>query len=753
MTNHVDGMLEHSGRLQESRRAFGVETAAPWQRVVEEMAQEYYPKKSRKFVQNMFAGSIRSVIRELGEENATQIAHDIETFWKKRETFLDNKPTLRLGPELTGGEEEWISERENFNRLSLKDKLRWAAMTGGEYRLTQEELKKREVARKHAELKMVVAGAAVPVVKEGPAAPLEELVTAVQTLPEKSAKQKLGDAWKDVKERAGEWWEETKWRWRVAQMKVPEGAPKRPERLTRKQKVAWGLAATAFIGVGVYMLLHPGRSSAADFAALADTQDGRVALAAGKARDTVTARPRATATTAAPTETARPATPTMEAPVPPEVKFEVGGVIDLGQKFDLVVPAETAKIIGVKNQLRLHIDPVVDTDETWNPGLQAKLGDYKSYPDLGYVTRTHVGEVEAIGIHGGTPGGKPLNGEVFATADNPGVYEGARIDGEQNGHQVQFEVVAVRDVPTKVFNDKENGAFAEGSEDGIPSVFMRLDAVGLERDLQNKVDLVLYTCDDLQGTEFETRRVVFLRVRIVDGVPVGLTAEQTSNEMGSNPLLAETEEIVNMINQYPAENPQDAVKQTLGEFLKTHRYGWYERKVEMLSPEQKDVLDRVLRMLDNQTYQYDTNNDGLRDVIQCAEFIRLLSALGYAGSPDNLAGDAFVNVVDEVPADAREVSGDARVAMLNQFGREVRWGVGPEEVRGGMAFLRDDTVKEGHVGAVLSVERTIDGGYSVWIAQANGDGNGLASITHQIVYSEDALRGLIGPKSIVVVNR
>jgi len=110
-------------------------------------------RRSAGQIMNDMRFGVERVLEESGKQNEAQVIRDIETFFDNRKLLLDESPTIRVAPQLNSGREEWISEEEHFLRLSMTDKVRWAAEAGGQYRLAQEALAQRAEKRKIEALK------------------------------------------------------------------------------------------------------------------------------------------------------------------------------------------------------------------------------------------------------------------------------------------------------------------------------------------------------------------------------------------------------------------------------------------------------------------------------------------------------------------------------------------------------------------------------------------------------------------------
>jgi hypothetical protein len=100
--------------------------------------------------------------------------------------------------------------------------------------------------------------------------------------------------------------------------------------------------------------------------------------------------------------------------------------------------------------------------------------------------------------------------------------------------------------------------------------------------------------------------------------------ENFSQEALSDPFVRDVKEIVEIINKYPEEQPEEAWTVGIGSYIRQSEY------YKSLSPDQQKSLEKVLPTLDNVTYRYPGR------AIECLWFESLLSKLLYRHAPENL---------------------------------------------------------------------------------------------------------------------
>lgn len=486
MDNRSAERMIHGAQLDREVKAW--QKDGVWGNTVAWLQATYYSNKSEAFVANMAKGAIATLKRENPNLSDDLLALNIKTFVENKDRILSDFPGGYSESKWSDSEGKPISEKEAFDGLALKDKLKMAMWGGQEYRDVQE-------ARLQLEAKSKLSQVAEIVRYEQKNAPLDAIARALQTL--KSAPEKTRG------------WIESAW--------------KKLTRPENRKGLIMDAAVVGLCGVAIVALLNSGGFGREGYA-----DEMVVAPAAPVARqlEKMTETPFAAINDVAPSAVATESrgsvtknTIRVEVVNITQLKeWSIGEVgFDLTIPFSMTIPAETLSAVAIGGtDAHIGLNPALEDQVIFRQDIadrfaQWGVGENRNLAD---VVRTHVDGLYAIGFHSGYDKYGAMPGQ-FMDVDNPDSLIGNTIKITRDGKEITLKFTAVKRVDADLVG-AGGAAVADGSST-VPTAHIRLTELGFSEEDYKNADLVLFTCGkDGTGT-FGERVFALLEVVEEDG--------------------------------------------------------------------------------------------------------------------------------------------------------------------------------------------------------------------------------------------
>ncbi len=440
-----------------------------WGDTVAWLQSTYYSNKSEAFVANMAKGAIATLKREHPNLSDDLLALNIRTFVDNKDRILSDFPGGYSESKWSDSEGKPISEKEAFDGLALKDKLKMAMWGGQEYRDIQE-------ARQQLEAKNKLAEAA----RDTSLGTIARAISTLKAVPEK-ANNWLQTAWKKL----------TK----------PE------HRRDLAIDVVLGVTAIALI-YGLAMSQGSEKKGYSDEVAIAP-----VAVVVRQMEKTAEA----------PLLVSREVIP-VAMTAQSSGRVEISNVIDvkewsvsesgfdLSSPFTMTIPAETLAAVGLEgNDAHVGLNPALEDQPTFRQDIADRFAQYgvEGNRNLADVVRTHADGLYAMGFHSGNDRHGAMPGE-FLDVENPETLVGQTIKLIRDGKEVILKFTAVKRVDADLVG--AGGTAVGNATSTVSSAHIRLDALGFTEDEYRSADLVLFTCGKDGSGTFGERVFALLEV-------------------------------------------------------------------------------------------------------------------------------------------------------------------------------------------------------------------------------------------------